>query len=250
MSDVHEALGFARDSEGRAFAPLGLSLAVLRDPVGVARDHAGPAGLARLAPQLLLVTALGGLALGAAVGAPRGALQATFAAVKMPLILLAPLLIAVPAVRSLHGLLGTDTPLPRAMVAGLVGTARAALVALALAPVVYLVSSSVDYHLTVLVLALTLIAAGAPGMRAMAESMAEVPTAGVARLVATVGTVAVFGLVAAQTGWLLRPFVLEPGAEVVFLKPVEGDIFDALGHHASPYKPPLLPDGSRPPLHR
>ena len=36
------------------------------------------------------------------------------------------------------------------------------------------------------------------------------------------------GLTLAQTGWLLRPFVSRPTAEVTFLRPVEEDVFSAL----------------------
>ena len=208
-------------------------LAILRDPAAVARAYAHPEGLAYLAPRLLLVTVLGGAALGAAVGVPRGALQGTFAAVKMPVMLLAPLLVAVPAVRALFGLLGTDATLSRAMVAGLVGTARTAMVALALAPIVYLVpASGASYHLAVLTLAAAMLAAGVPGVRAMAASMSDAPVTGLRQLVAISGTALIFGLVAAQSGWLLRPFVLQPQAEAVLLKPAEGDIFEALAHHA------------------
>jgi hypothetical protein len=38
----------------------------------------------------------------------------------------------------------------------------------------------------------------------------------------------VLGLVTAQTGWLLRPFVARPTAEVTLFRPVEGDVFGSL----------------------
>ena len=36
------------------------------------------------------------------------------------------------------------------------------------------------------------------------------------------------GVVGAQTGWLLRPFVARPRAEVSFVRPVESDVFSSL----------------------
>jgi hypothetical protein len=46
---------------------------------------------------------------------------------------------------------------------------------------------------------------------------------------AVVGSLVVLGLLVAQTGWVLRPFVARPRGEVTFLRPVESDVFSALG---------------------
>ena len=93
------------------------------------------------------------------------------------------------------------------------------------APALWLLySMSPDYHLAVLCMAAGLAAAGLPGLATIAGS---IPEARSFRL-ATLGSVLVLGLVTAQTGWVLRPFVARPTADVALFRPVEGDIVGSL----------------------
>ncbi len=177
--------------------------------------------LERLAPALLTITALGAGTFGLVVGSYRGGVQLLYAAVKSPALLLVPVLVALPA---LHALTGGSVPWRRLALGGLVGMARAAVLAAAAGPALWLLYSvSPDYHLSILAMAVTLAACGLPGLAVVARL---VP--GKQRIAAFLTTTLVLGLVLAQTGWLLRPWIARPTAEVSFLRPIEGDVLSSI----------------------
>lgn len=204
-----------------------LTSRVLRDPKGLVADHLHDDGFATLAPRLLVITALGAAVFGMVVGSYRGGVQVLYAAVKMPLLLLIPVVVSLPAVRAFF--LAAELEVDRRAIgmASLTGMARTAVLAAALAPVLWLFwSLGVDYHLAVLTLAAALGVVGLPGMLTVVRTL---PSGGRRRWMATAGSLAVLGLVTAQTGWLLRPFVARPSAEVTFVRPLEEDVFSSLG---------------------
>ncbi len=199
---------------------------LLRDPQALVDDVAEPEQLARHAPSLLLATVLGGALLGGVVGSHHGGLQTVFAAVKTPLLFVVPPLFAFPAVEAMWSLIGAPVSGTRLRAAVLVGMARAAVLAAALGPLVWLWSSSnVDYHFAVLGFAGTIALAGLPGLMTVLRAL---PAPSELRRVAILGSLVVLGAVFAQTGWLLRPFVARPTAEVTFLRPLEEDVFSSL----------------------
>ena len=51
---------------------------------------------------------------------------------------------------------------------------------------------------------------------------------GVGRSLAAMTAIGIVGLSLMQTGWLLRPFITRPTAELTFLRPVEEDVFSSL----------------------
>ncbi len=221
-----------------------LVVSVLRSPTRLVDALSEPAALAREAPRLLLLVGGGAAAFGAAVGLQRDALQLVYAALKLPAVLLVPLLVALPAVRALAATFGPAAHPARAAAAGLVGMARTAILAAAAAPAAWLLMSTVlGYSASVLLLAGTLAACGLPGLRVLAEGVSDL---GLPRMVASFGAVVLYGAVAAQTGWLLRPFVLRPDAPVVFLREARGDVFAVLAQHAgepdagAPVAPPAV----------
>ncbi|MFN7143973.1 MAG: hypothetical protein ACK4YP_09370, partial [Myxococcota bacterium] len=84
--------------------------------------------------------------------------------------------------------------------------------------------------LSVLLFAGMLVLAGLPGLAAIARA---IPAGGHRRWTAAGGSLLLVGLILAQTGWLLRPFVARPTTAVALFRPVEGDIVSGLGTTAA-----------------
>jgi hypothetical protein len=199
---------------------------ILRTPGELVDSGADRQALARLAPQLLVVSIGSAVVFGAVVGSYRGGAQIAFAALKMPLLFLVPLLVALPATGALLTVCGIRLDPARLGVAGLVGMARTALIAAAAAPVLWLCYSlSPGYHLATAGLALTLLLSGLTGLPALMTAVSE--RSWRAQVAALAG-VMLLGLTIAQTGWVLRPFVARPRAEVTLLRPIEGDVLGSL----------------------
>lgn len=206
---------------------LAIAATLLRDPSSLVDRADDPADLAHLAPRTLAIGVIGAALFGITVGSYHGGVQVAYAAVKMPLLFGLPLIASLPAVRSLAHLAAVDVAWPRLALAGAIGAARTAVLAAALGPLVWLYYSiTPDYHLSVLVLAGTLVVAGIPGLSVVGRVL---PAGAERRWAVGLASVAVLGLVTAQTGWLLRPFVVRPEAPVAFLRPVESDIAASLG---------------------
>ncbi len=205
---------------------LSLTTQVLRDPDAVAQTD-DPRTLAQVAPPLLLL-ALGGAALlGAAAGSGHGPLQSAFAAVKLPALFLAPPLVVLPLVHALAEVCEVPVGWRRLGLSAMAGLARSGLLAAAAAPLLWLpLSLDTDYHLAILLFVATFMMVTMPALSLLSRA---VPRGGTLRWVAVPALALVLGLVVAQTGWVLRPFVARPKAEVTFLRPVEADVFSALG---------------------
>jgi len=178
------------------------------------------------APRLLALLALGAVTFGAVVGGYRGGLQVPFAAVKLPLLFLVPMMLVLPALRGLWSLCEVNVSYQRLVTAGLVGGARTALLAAAAGPVLWLLFGLLGYHLAVLTFVGVLALCGLPGLLVVARA---VPAGGRSRWVALTGSLVLLGLASMQTGWLLRPFLVRPQTtDVVLLRPVEEDVFRAV----------------------
>lgn len=202
-----------------------LASRLLRDPERLVDEAEDPAVLAWVAPRLVAVTVASAAVLGAVVGSYRGGVQIPYAALKTPLLYGIPLVVGLPASRALFAAFGAEVSWGRLSVAGLAGVARASVLAAALGPALWLLwSLQPGYHLAVLLMALLLVVSGAPGLLTVARAV----PAGRARWLGGLASLAVLGLVTAQTGWLLRPFVARPTAEVTLFRPVEGDVFGSL----------------------
>lgn len=229
---------------------------LLRSPedlVGRAEDRRA---FAHAAPRVLLVAVASAALFGAVVGSYRGGAQIAFAALKMPLLLLIPLVVALPAVGALFHVAGRPVAAQRLSMAGLVAVARTALVAVAAAPVVWLAfDGGVVYHGAIVLLAGVLVLAGAAGLPSVARGLGP-PTA--RTRIAALVSVVLLAAVTAQTGWVLRPFVARPRAEVTLLRPIEGDVLGSLVRaplaaldlyyleyepHRSPWRPDIREGG-------
>jgi hypothetical protein len=206
---------------------LALTTLVLRDPTALVAEHDTAADLAWLAPRLLGISGVGAALFGAVVGSYRGGEQILFAAIKLPLLLWIPPLLALPAVHAAWRACEVEVSYRRLALASLAGMARAGVLASAVAPALWLpYSVHADYHLSVVLFALALGLTTLPGLGVIGRS---IPAGGYRRWIATGGSLALVGLVLAQTGWLLRPFIARPRAEVALFRPVEGDILSGLG---------------------
>ena len=210
---------------------LTITAQTLRNPRSLLDADDSSEQFAHLAPRLLAIAASGAVLFGMVVGSYRGGIQLLYAGVKMPLLLLLPVLVGLPAI---HGLLVAselEIRWSRLALAALIGLARGAVLAAAASPVLWLMfSMPLDYHLTVLILAGALMALMIPGLSVLVQA---IPGKGPRRLLASVVAIGVIGVVTMQTGWLLRPFVARPTVEVAFLRPVEEDVFSSLAATAS-----------------
>lgn len=206
--------------------PGSLFVRLVREP-GVLLD----ADPAPLAPRLVAVTVVGAMLFGAAVGSEHSAAQGVSAAFKMPLILLVPPMVAMPALAALAHALGMRLPPARATVAALACVARIAVFAAASAPVVWFADAITDgYRTSVFIAVTTLGLCGLVGIGPLLAAPLDDggPGTPLRRAVVLVGTVVLFGMVSAQTGWLLRPFILHPHLPFVMFERPDSDVFTEL----------------------
>lgn len=205
---------------------LALVGAVLRAPHEVVEAGASPARRAALVPRLLAIVALGAGIFGGVVGAWHGGVQTLYAGLKMPMLLIIPTMVCLPAVRALFSTVDEEVGWDRLALAGLVGAARSAVLAAAAGPIVWLLWSVVwDYHEATLVLALTLAGVGLPGLATIRFAL---PSARATAWPAVLASVALLGAATMQTGWVLRPFIARPTAQVTLFRPLEADVVQAL----------------------
>ncbi len=206
-------------------------MAVLRRPTSLMSDAEDERGMMTLIGNLLLIGATGAAVFGATIGSYRGGWQVLFAGAKLPVLLLVPLIVCAPAIRQLYGAFDVVLDGRRLAVAAAVAFARTGVLAAGLAPVVWLVYSvGIEYHLAVLVLAGSLAVVAAPGLWHLLSSCGGVHSVRPRALAAAASGLALLSVVFAQTGWLLRPFVVRPTAEVTLFRPIEADVGSALVH--------------------
>lgn len=214
-------MNHARSSLGSL---LPLTARVLRSPA----DLVAPGvRLENILVGLVTLIVLAGGLFGVVIGSYRGGVQQVFAALKVPLVFVLPLLLVLPAVRALYVAAGVPLRYERLVVASLVGVARAALLAAALGPALWLLYSvRPDYHFAVMCLCATLVVTGGVGLLTIARLL---PDGGKLRGLAHMGALVLAGVVFAQSGWVLRPFLVRPRGEVTFVRPIEADVFSSMG---------------------
>ena len=199
--------------------------AVLRDPESFATDDAR-AALEEHGPTLLGIIVVSAAIFGIVVGTYRGGIQLAFAGAKLPLLWLLPLVVALPAMRALYRVGGIAVSYAQVGLATAVGVARATVLLAVASPALWLMYSvHVDYHVAVLALAGSLVAAGLLGAITIG---AVLPGRGPAKTLVHACAVIAMGVVFAQSGWVLRPFIARPRADVAFMRPVESNVFDSV----------------------
>ncbi len=207
---------------------LSIAVDVLTRPDRLVSRHEHPGSAGAVVGPLLVLLLLGAGLFGAVVGSYDGGWQLLYAGVKLPAVLLLAAVVSLPALRVLHAQEGRSVSTWRAGLAALVGCARVALLSTALAPVFWLIYSlDPPYVVAILMLASGLSLVGLPGLVTVAKALSP---GGKLRFGPTLATVGLLGLVMAQSGWMLRPFVVTPGAELTVLCPRSGDVFTGLGN--------------------
>jgi hypothetical protein len=200
--------------------------ALLREPKEVAERCEEPEGLRDLAATSLLCVLVGAAAFGAAVGSFRGGLQIGHSAIKLPLAILATLVVTVPAFFSLTVGFGGVSRFRTIAAVALAASARGALVLVACAPVLWLaVDRGLGYHQAVLLAACMYAASGLSALGIVLHGLG-----GSLRAVVTAAACGVvFFAVLGQTAWMLRPFFGRPAQHAVpFVRAREGTFADAL----------------------
>jgi hypothetical protein len=160
------------------------------------------------------------------LGSFRGGLQIGYSALKLPLALLTTLVVCVPAFHALSIGFGGKPRFTTTAALTLTAAARAALVLVGLAPVLWLaVDRGLGYHASVFLASLMYLVSGLAAvgivLRGLGGSIRSWVTAAACALV-------FFGVLG-QTAWMLRPFFGRPSQESIpFVRAREGGFADAV----------------------
>ncbi|RLB56652.1 MAG: hypothetical protein DRJ42_02800 [Deltaproteobacteria bacterium] len=223
---------------------------LLRAPGAVARQCLEGEGQRELVTTSLVAIAFGAGIFGAVVGSFRGDLQVLYASLKLPLALLATLVVCVPGFHVLALALDQPRTLRATISLALAAAGRGALVLLALSPLLWLaIDAGASYHGSVL---LASACYGVAGLAALSVLLRGLGTGG-RRLMSAAASIVLFLAVSGQTGWILRPYLGRPAQqEIPFLRAREGGFADAVwtsGRSArGDYDEPPAPIESTPPL--
>src|SRR5258706_3919122 len=206
---------------------LGVIDALLRDRtrfLDALREGALSGAAAR---GLILCIAAAGAVLGATLGSYRGGEQVLYAAVKLPLAVLATTALSAPIVVALAKSIGGRADWSRSFLLLLASLALGTLVAAALAPVLLLtIQAGATYQQVTLVLVGCCGVGGLCGLVLFARGLSALVVK--ARLLAAFVLICAFCVVATQVTWTLRPFLLRPRTlEVPFVRSIEGSFVDA-----------------------
>lgn len=191
---------------------------LLRDPDEACRRCLTGRDVVPLARIALLSVLAGGAMFGAVLGSYRGELQVPFAAVKMPLVLLATLVVTAPALWALGASSGRTWTMRAAASLVLVAAGRAALVLVALAPLLWLaIDLGAGYHFSSFLAAIVF---GLGGLCALSTLVGGL--GGASRLGSALLAACVFVAALSQAGWVLRPWLGRPSVPVAFFRTEPG----------------------------
>jgi hypothetical protein len=199
---------------------------LLRDPREVAARCERDEGVRELSMTALACLVLGSAAFGGVVGSFRGGLQIGYSAVKLPLALLATLVVCVPAFHALTVGFGGKSRFGTVAALTLSASARASLVLLGATPMLWLaVDRGLGYHSSVLLATVIYMASGVAAFSVVLRGLG-----GSFRALATSAACGVVFLgVLGQTAWMLRPFFGRPSQEhIPFVRAREGTFADAV----------------------
>ena len=178
-----------------------------------------------LARSLILTTLVAAGLFGVSVGLFRPGWQVLSSAVKLPLLLLLTAAIATPAISGVRMSLGLQTRFRDDVILVLSTMALVSLALAAFAPVVLLaVQWEASYHAVVV---LTVAVCGLSGLGGVIFFLSNLRAAGRTPVLALVSLV-VFTMVGSQLAWTMRPFVARPRATFEWIRPLEGNLLDAV----------------------
>jgi hypothetical protein len=199
---------------------------LLREPASVAARCESRQDLREIALWSLGCLVLGAALFGGVVGSFRGGAQIGFSAIKLPLALLATLVVSVPAFFALTIGFGGRARFVSIAALSLAASARGALLLAASAPVLWLaVDRGLGYHSAVVFAAVLYALSGVSALGIVLRGLGG----SVRALVTAAACGIVFFGVLGQTAWMLRPFFGRPSqASIPFVRPREGSFADAV----------------------
>lgn len=207
---------------------LGLIDQLLRDRDAMLARIAAGKGLAAITRAMVATIAIAMAIVGAALGSYRGGIQIGYAAIKLPLVLLGTAALSAPALTAIGASLGRRARLSADLALVVTALAFGALMLAACTPLI-LLGRAIDlsYHRMILGTVGVFALAGIASLRMIIHALSVERSPG--RGSAIVGLCIVFALVGGQLSWALRPYLVRPRAEeVVFVREVEGSLFDAI----------------------
>jgi hypothetical protein len=199
---------------------------LLRSPADIAVCCREDRDTRAIAVTSLIAVVLGAAAFGGVIGSFRGGAQIAYAALKIPLALVATLAVCAPAFHALAAGLGRAWPMRSIIALALAAAGRSSLVLLALSPALWLLFDfGLDYHAAALAASLAYAIAGLAAMGILVRGLGP----GSGRALTATLFVGVFFAVGGQSSWILRPYLVRPKTEhVPFLRAREGGFADSL----------------------
>ena len=199
---------------------------LLRSPADIAACCREDRDTRAIAVTSLVAVVLGAAAFGGVIGSFRGGAQIAYAAVKIPLALVATLAVCAPAFHALAAGLGRAWPMRSIIALALAAAGRSSLVLLTLSPVLWLLFDfGLDYHAAALAAALAYAVAGLAAIGILVRGLGP----GARRGLTAAAFIGVFFAVGGQSSWILRPYLVRPKTtQVPFLRAREGGFADAL----------------------
>ncbi|MFT3773427.1 MAG: hypothetical protein QM820_49250 [Minicystis sp.] len=207
---------------------------LLRSPDEIAAACREDRDVRAIAATSLIALAVGAAVFGGVIGSFRGGLQILYGAIKVPLAMTVTLALCVPAFHAIAAGLGRAFPIRSIVALALAAAGRAALVLLAVSPMLWLVfDRGIGYHSAALASAFAYAAAGAAAFSVMVRGLGE----GQGRVLTALAFAAVFFAVGGQTSWILRPYLIRPRTwvaashhvqKIPFLRAYEGSFADSI----------------------
>ncbi len=181
---------------------------------------------------------------GAALGSYRGGLQIGYAAIKLPLVLLGTAALSAPALTAIGAALGRRSRLASDLALVMAALAFGALLLAACTPLILLGRAlELSYHEMILATVVMFAIAGLASLRMIVHALSlealrdgardgasqRTLASGTGWRSAVAGLCVVFTLVGGQLAWALRPYLVRPRTpEIVFVRALEGSLFDAV----------------------
>ena len=191
--------------------------AALQNPQSLRTEHPDAQPTARL----LVVGALTAAIAGAVVGTHRGGLQIAFAAVKLPFVLLLPVIVTMPTLLWIRERAGVPSTWAQSGREGAIVVARMGCCLLMFAPLMRIAwATGGEAFLAVRILVLMMACAFLVGTHGTYAELGHTR----ARW-AAVGLVA---MALGQTSWMLRPFISQPAQEVRLFRGMNGNFVEGI----------------------
>jgi len=207
---------------------LGMIDLLLRDREAMLARIAKGSELAAIMRTMIATIAITTVIVGAALGSYRGGVQIAYAAVKLPIVILATAALSAPALSAIGAALGRRSRLSADLALVMAALAFGSLLLVACTPLVMVGRAvDLDYHRMILAVVAMFAIAGGAALRMICRGVALEAAPG--WRTAVLGMCVVFSLVGGQLSWALRPYLVRPRTpDVPFVRAVEGSLFDSV----------------------